>query len=226
MILHQALLPPRLSATHDYQGLAPFCRAPPLFVQSGQLWHATERAAGHAAAAIPTNESQGAGIRPGARIGRAHHWQQKGSCSAHTLAPTAPLSRRARDLPCLSPKGGSTFAAVEVSNSCIATAPRRRRRNKPKTSHGAGRLRHPINTGRRRESCRYITENEGQAQNDTKEEARYPTKGQNYERGAHPPSAGGRRALGGLDVKATASCPSTTADDGRENAILDVSAPY
>ena len=116
-------------------------------------------------------------------------------------------------------------AAVEVSNSCIATAPRRRR-NKPKTSHGAGRLRHPINTGRRRESCRDITENEGQAQNDTKEEARITTKGQNYERGAHPSSPGGRRALGGLHIKAPAGGTSTTADDGRQDAVVDVSAPY
>ena len=43
-----------------------------------------------------------------------------------------------------------------------------------------------------------------------------PTKGQNYERGAHPQSPGGRRALGGLDVEATARRASTTADDGRQ----------
>ena len=83
----------------------------------------------------------------------------------------------------------------------------------------------PLDTGRRRESCRDITENEGQAQNDTKEEARNPTKGQNYTRSPDPPSPGGRRALGGLDVEAPARSPSTTADDGRQDAIVDISAP-
>ena len=146
------------------------------------------------------------------------------STSAREAVPRASFQAR-EGLAVLVAEGGSTFAAVEVSNSCIATAPRRRR-NKPKTSHGAGRLRHPIDTGRRRESCRDIKENEGEAQNDTKEEARNPTKGQNYTRSPDPPRPGGRRALGGLDVAATAGGTSTTADDGRQDAILDVSAPY
>ena len=83
MIIHQSSLPPDLSAFRIRESLAPFCRAPPLLAPGwGSLARAARAARGHAAAAIPQNESQGAGIRSGARIGRAHHWQQKGSCSA------------------------------------------------------------------------------------------------------------------------------------------------
>ena len=65
------------------EDLAPFCQAPPLFVWLvGSFGTRRGQPPRDAAAAIPYNESQGAGIRPGARIGRAHHWQPKGSCSA------------------------------------------------------------------------------------------------------------------------------------------------
>ena len=100
---------------------------------------------------------------PYKRIARSRNSTRRAYRASTPLATKGQLQRpvlvstsaRETGLPRLFPgavlvaEGGSTFAAVEVSNSCVATAPRRRRRNKPKTSHGAGRLRHTINTGRR-----------------------------------------------------------------------------
>ena len=181
---------------------APFCRAPPLLVWLGQLWHALKEPRGTPPSRSLKTSRKEQEFDP-ARVSGEHTTGNKRAAAAPSVSTSA----------------------RERASSCIAPAPRRRR-NKQKTSHAARGLRHAAHARGRGPRRRYIKENEGQAQNDAKEEARFAAKGQSYKRGAHPPSPGGRRALGSCYVKAAARSTSTTADDGRQDAILNISAPY
>ena len=138
-ILDQSSPPPRPLRNHDYQGLAPLHaeRRRCLAWLGAALARAVKAARGHAVAAIPQNESQGAGIRPGERIGRAHHWQQLQrpvlvSTSAREAVPRASFQAR-EGLAVLVAEGRLDCGrrGVEQLHSYSAAPTAKRAKNKP-----------------------------------------------------------------------------------------------
>ena len=166
-----------------------------LLVCWGQLWHAT-KAAGNA---VRDPSKRVAGQFDPARASASTPLATKGSCSAQLVSTSArgqsPGLPRAR-LAVLVAEGRSTFAAVEVSNSSATAAPAAASQKQAMELAVCATHRSPPR------GCRYLEENEGEAQNDTKEEE--PTQGQNYQ---GRPSCAQEAARGGLGVEATARRP-------------------